>query len=91
MAYTDQAALAVDSEFVGRVTVAVATAAVNLYNDSGSSYTMKLYCNKVLANPAGHAAQFAWGVVADDTITAQSTDAAIFSRVAGVFGAYAGA
>jgi hypothetical protein len=91
MAYTDQAALAADAEFVQRVAVAVATAAVNLYGDPGSSYTMKLYCNRVLTSPTGYAAQFAWGVVADATITAESSDAVIFSRVAGVFPAYAGA
>ena len=90
MAYLDQYTLAQDADFVARVTMAVTLAAVNLYNDPGSGHAKRQYCVQVLASPSGHGARFAYGVTADETITAESSDAVIFNRVAGIFSAYAG-
>lgn len=85
MAFTDQAALAVDTTFRSKVRVAVMTAAVQIMGESHSGLEdqhfnkrQSLAYQVILsagANP--YLDMFAWAVVTNTAITSSSTDSDI--------------
>jgi hypothetical protein len=102
MALTDQATLAADATFKGRVQSAIVAAAIAIYNEAQATSghgQRAAYAKAVLQNPAGYAAVMALGVGTESAVAtaagtppvqAAVTDAQISNAVAGQWNAYAG-
>lgn len=88
---SQKAELAADTAFVRRVEVVmVATAiAVSKEGDQVARHDQRVVLAQlVMADSAYWAARFAVGVVADSTITASATDAALYAHVADIWNLY---
>lgn len=91
--YTTQATLAADVTFISRVRVSAVKYAIdNVYVEAGSVALHEerlVLAKKVVNEPDLYARRIAHGIVADLTITENSTDAAIFARLNAVWNIYA--
>lgn len=91
--YTTQATLAVDAAWIQRVQIAIVKVAIDdigAESDQITNHATRLaLAKKVVENPERWARLLAWGVAADMTVTANTSDAAIFSRVLFIWNSYA--
>lgn len=91
--YTNQAALAVNPTFIERVELAAVSAALDVYNEApgttGHSARAAM-ARQVVESPDPWARVLAWGVAADVSISAATTDTALKSRIAAIWNTYAG-
>lgn len=97
MAFTDQAALARNDEFIYRVRVALCKTCIAVANEadngggSVAQHNLRIaYATKVLNDPDQAAIRMAWGVVTNATITAAASDNDIEFQVTSIFDGYAG-
>jgi hypothetical protein len=98
VAYTDQAALAVDVTFRSRVRVALATAAVQVMGEDAAGYSDSEYGKRqalayeVLRSAAGGMwlETFVWATVQNAAITGASLDSDIQFQVNAAWGDIAG-
>ena len=93
MTYAQIRNLAVKTEFIDQVRVAITTAAINISSeDAGTANHANrvAYALAVLRNPGGYAAVMAEGAAQDVNVQAAQTDANVMSAVAGQWNAYAG-
>jgi len=97
MAYTDQAALAADATFGGRVRVAMVTAAIQVAAEAQGSQDSAVYAKRqILANAvllnsgSSYLDVFAWAVAENAAITGSSVDGDIQFQVNSVWNAVAG-
>jgi hypothetical protein len=82
VAYVDQAALADDETFRGRVRVAMVTAAINVMGEAKETDDQiygkrQALAYQVLTNSGSYVDQFSWSVAANVAITASSIDSDI--------------
>lgn len=99
MAFSDQATLAETPAFIKRVRLALCKAAVAVCSEayggvgqpSAAQHNLRAaWATQVLRNPEIPAVWYAWGVVTNGAITAESIDSDIEFTVNGMFDAYAG-
>jgi hypothetical protein len=99
MAFTDQAALAKNEEFILRVRVALCKACIAVASEayggqgqpSAAQHNLRTaYATQTLRDPDPAAIRYAWGVVTNAVVTAASPDDALEFTVNSMFDAYAG-
>lgn len=99
----DEATLAADATFKGRVQQGVVTTAIAIYNESQNTPghgNRALFAKQALSNPANATTFMIFGVVTDTTVGTQAssppvqgnvTDAAILNALSSQWNSYAGA
>ncbi len=93
MSYTEQKALAVEDTFISRVEIgAVITAIAVVYEDKQTDGhdERASYAGQVLRDSRDQARALAHGVAAAPSISNDSTDGAIATRLGVIWNAYAG-
>lgn len=91
--YTQQATIAQDAAFITRVELAAVKVALDVTYEAETvdkHATRVALAYKVLQSPEALARLLAWGVVADQSTTDATTDALLYTRMAGIWNAYAG-
>lgn len=93
MTYAQIRHLAVQTEFIDQVRVAITTAAINISSEApetANHANRVAYALAVLRNPGGYAGVMAEGVAQDANVQAAQTDANVMSAVGGQWNAYSG-
>ena len=89
MAYQDRTVLARQRTFVDRVQHAMMKAAVLVLGQASPDAGQLALAKKIIAEPERNAQTFSFGVVTDETIVTDSTDAALQTSVNALLAKYA--
>lgn len=94
MPYADNAALAADTTFQGRVRAALHNQCVKAASGGWSDSTQKAHdlglMTAIVSNPRAYTEAFAWAITAHCDITSASTDADLDAAITAVWPAMSG-
>jgi hypothetical protein len=89
MAYQDRTALARQRAFVDKVQLAMMKAAITVLGQTTPDAKQLALAQLIIKEPERNAQTFSFGVVTDDAIAADSTDAALQTSVNALLAKYA--